>query len=151
MQRAGAVRRAIFLLLMGLKYRKSKSRVRLTSNSRNDRYEHACLLAGGKANKYNRIGVTFYNQTDCSGSLGTVDDLTQSPGETWLPMGGGVAYSFELLHRGLQGQEQLDISNHSSNGDRCNDFIDRYFAGASTSCNNWGNIGCVRFWDNPGL
>lgn len=63
-----------------------------------------------------------------------------------------MAYSFELLYRGLEGQEQLDISTKdSSNGDRCGDFIDSYFAGTSTSCNNWGNIGCVRFWINPGL
>jgi hypothetical protein len=67
-------------------------------------------------------------------------------------MGDGVAYSFELLYRGLQGKEQLDISTKNSiNGDQCGDFIASYFAGASTSCNNWGNIGCVRFWNNPGL
>ena len=99
-----------------------------------------------------KIGASVYSERDCNGFIGTVDDLTQSPGKTWLPTEDGMAYSFELLYRGLQGQEQLDISTKdSSNGDQCGDFIDSYFAGTSTSCNNWGNIGCVKFWINPGL
>ncbi len=98
------------------------------------------------------MGITFYSEGDCNGVLETVDDLTQSPGKPWLPMEGGVAYSFELLYRGLQGQEQLDISTKNpSNGDPCGEFIDSNFAGTSMFCNNWGNIGCVRYWDNPGL
>ncbi|CAD6569566.1 MAG: hypothetical protein ASARMPREDX12_002721 [Alectoria sarmentosa] len=99
-----------------------------------------------------KIGASVYSERDCNGFIGTVDDLTQSPGKTWLPTEDGMAYSFELLYRGLQGQEQLDISTKDSgNGDQCGDFIDSYFAGTSTSCNNWGNIGCVKFWINPGL
>jgi len=49
----------------------------------------------------------------------------------------GVAYSFELLYRDLQGKEQLDIfTKNFINEDQCGDFIASYFAGASTSCNN---------------
>lgn len=81
-----------------------------------------------------------------------MEDLTQFPGEPWVLKGDGVVYSFELLYRDLQGQEQLDIfTKNSISGDKCGDFIDSYFADAPTSCNNWGNIGCVRFWNNPGL
>jgi len=81
-----------------------------------------------------------------------MNDLTQSLGKTWLLMKDGVAYSFELLYRDLQDKEQLDIfTKNFINEDQCGDFIASYFAGASTSCNNWGNIGCVRFWNNFGL
>ncbi|KAL8832504.1 MAG: hypothetical protein Q9191_000231 [Dirinaria sp. TL-2023a] len=72
-----------------------------------------------RQDKSSKIGVSFYSERDCNGFIATVDDLTQSPGETWLPTEDGTAYSFELLYRGLQGQEQLDISTKdSSNGDR---------------------------------
>jgi len=78
-----------------------------------------------------------------------VDDLTLSPGKTYL---NDLAYSFELLYRDLRGQEQLDISTKNpSTNDACGDFIDSYFKGTTTSCNNWGHIACFRFWNNPGL
>ena len=84
-----------------------------------------------------KIEASVYSKRDCNGFIGMVDDLTQSPRRTWLPTEDGMAYSFELLYRGLQGQEQLNISTKDSgDGDQCGDFIDSYFTGTSNSCNN---------------
>lgn len=81
-----------------------------------------------------------------------MDDLTLSPGQQLGTPDNDVAWSFKLLYRDLQGQEQLDISKKDpSNGYQCGEFIYSYTKGTTTSCNNWGNIDCFKFWNNPGL
>jgi hypothetical protein len=55
MRRAKAVRRAVILLLMKLKVRKLKSKARLTSNWRNDRYQSTGPLE--KMAKYGRTSL----------------------------------------------------------------------------------------------
>lgn len=78
----------------------------------------------------------MFSDRDCNEYLGDVDDFNQLGNATYHLLGDISAYSFQLLHRDLQGQEQLDISTKNSSDDSCDDFINSYFAGTSTSCNN---------------
>lgn len=108
--------------------------------SKNDRYGYgypsASRLTEGQEEP-SKIGASVYRGADCNDYLGTVDDLTQTLGKTFNPPNDATASSFQLLHRGLQGQEQLDISTwNTSKQQRCDIFVDSYFAGTPPNCYN---------------
>ena len=57
---------------------------------------------------------------------------------------GGFGNSFRILHRGLLGYEQLDISTKG-----CETFIKSYWPESHTAdCYNIANIGCFTLWLN---
>lgn len=118
--------------------------------SKNDRYGYGYLSASHLTEgqeEPSKIGASVYRGADYNDYLGTVDDLTQTLGKSFNPQNDATASSFQLLHRGLQGQEQLDIST----GETCDVFIYSYLPGTLPDCYNWATFRCMRLWDNPGL
>ena len=93
------------------------------------------------------IGVEFYSDDNCVSSLTTVDDMVLA--RTYI-LDDLPASSFQLLYRGLQGQEQFDISRNIT-GNTCGQFIASYYSDTPTVCLQQEEIGCFVVWDNHGL
>jgi len=78
----------------------------------------------------------MFSDRDCNEYLENVDDFNQLGNATYYLLEDIFAYSFQLLHQSLQGQEQLDIFIKNFSDDSCDDFINSYFVDIFTSCNN---------------
>lgn len=78
----------------------------------------------------------MFSDRDCNEYLENVDDFNQLGNATYYLLEDIFAYSFQLLHQSLQGQEQLDIFIKNFSDDSCDDFINSYFVNIFTSCNN---------------
>lgn len=78
----------------------------------------------------------MFSDRDCNEYLENVDDFNQLDNAMYHLLKNIFAYSFQLLYRDLQDQEQLDIFTKNFSDDSCNDFINSYFVDIFTSCNN---------------
>ena len=62
-----------------------------------------------------------------------------------------IAQSFRLISRGLEEEEQFDLSNYD-NGDLCGNFVMSFKGNLDESCHDCdNNITCFHLWRNDGL
>ncbi len=103
-----------------------------------------------------KIALDLYFKRNCDKSLRMMNDLTTlakqlASDENWF-IHDSFIYSFILINRNLEDQEQLDVFAMTlSNDDKCDVFIRSYSADIITVCNNVENIDCIRLWNNSNL
>ena len=101
------------------------------------------------------LGVKFYSERDCKGTImNSFDELAASSLFTWYVSEdeNAVAQSIEILHRGLRGEERLDITAKNPETDtRCGEVMQRYYKYVTTGCYNGKDISCLRFWESLDL
>lgn len=105
------------------------------------------FILDDKANADKTLGLPAYAGKNCDNPVSMYDDFT--PGIYEFPT--LLLNSFELVNRGLEDQEQLDISKKDQSGNLCGDFVMGFYKGFGTSCNNWDDITCFTLWLNRGL